>query len=107
MDLRNIEENIDRASTLLKALSNPQRLAILCALSQAEKSVSELESFVDLSQSALSQHLARLRRDGLVQTRREAQNIFYSLNGKDVHAILETLHDLYCPAEEQTPAAQI
>lgn len=99
MDIHSIESNIGKAVKLLKGLSNERRLAILCALSESEKSVTELEKFVDLSQSALSQHLARLRRDGLVSTRREAQNIFYSLNGEDVQAILRTLSDLYCPVK--------
>lgn len=96
MDIQSIEENIAEAVKLLKGLSNERRLAILCALSEAERSVTELASFVDLSQSALSQHLARLRRDGLVRARRDAQNIFYSLNGGNVEAILQTLHRLYC-----------
>src|SRR6185369_14931732 len=85
-----------RASTLLKAMSNERRLLILCYLAQGERSVGELESLVSLSQSALSQHLARLRRDELVSTRREAQTIYYSLSGREATAIMETLHALYC-----------
>lgn len=106
MDIHSIEDNIGKAVKLLKGLSNARRLTILCALSESEKTVTELEKFVDLSQSALSQHLARLRRDGLVSARREAQNIFYSLNGEDVQAILHTLHDLYCPVEQGTKPQQ-
>ena len=83
----------------LKALSNEKRLMIVCVLFNGEQSVGALEEFIGLSQSALSQHLARLRRDGIVKTRRDAQTIYYSLNaeGDDVEKILNVLHDLYCP----------
>ena len=79
MNLDELRSNAHRASRLLKALSNERRLMVLCHLSQGEKSVGELERAVGLGQSALSQHLARLRRDALVRTRREAQTIYYSL----------------------------
>lgn len=69
---------------------------ILCQLVPGEKCVSDLEEIIGLSQSALSQHLARLRRDNLVQTRREAQTIFYSLSGEEASAVIETLYGLYC-----------
>lgn len=108
MDIKDVEKNVEDAAALLKALSNPRRLMILCALFEhPERSVGELERFVGISQSALSQHLARLRRYGLVNARREAQNVFYSLKGEKVLAILKTLHDLYCPsyAKEQAPPA--
>jgi len=65
-------------------------------LSQGEKSVGELEPLVGLSQSALSQHLARLRREHLVATRRDAQTIFYSISSDEAHSVLGTLYDLYC-----------
>lgn len=97
MDVKEIEQNIDLAVNLLKALSNERRLMIICALYQGEKSVGELESIVGLSQSALSQHLARLRRDSLVHTRRDAQTIYYSINDQATEAILRTLYDIYCP----------
>jgi DNA-binding transcriptional ArsR family regulator len=79
----------------MKALSNPHRLLILCQLTGGEKCVGELESIVGLSQSALSQHLARLRRDNLVKTRRMAQTIYYSLSGGDVEILIDALHGLY------------
>ena len=85
---------LDHASALLKAMGNRRRLHILSLLATGERRVGELESLVGLSQSALSQHLARLRRDGLVSTRRQAQTIFYSLTGNDVRAILEALDNL-------------
>jgi DNA-binding transcriptional ArsR family regulator len=88
-----------RASILLKTMGNPHRLIVLGQLLQAERSVGELERLVGLSQSALSQHLARLRRDGLVKTRRSAQTIYYSLAGDEAKEVLATLYRLYC--EEQ------
>lgn len=88
------EELLDNASALLKAMGNRRRLHILSLLSEGERRVGELESLVGLSQSALSQHLARLRKDGLVVTRRQAQTIFYSLAGDDVREILRALDKL-------------
>ena len=84
-----------RASTLLKAMSNERRLLILCHLAEGERSVGELESLVGLSQSALSQHLARLRRDRVVRTRRSAQSIIYSLEGEEALTIMGALLRLY------------
>lgn len=85
-----------KASVLLKAMANERRLLILCYLGLEERSVSELERHVGLSQSALSQHLARLRNDGLVSTRRDGQTIFYSLHGTEARRVLATLYELYC-----------
>lgn len=95
-DIGTLQDNARRASALLKAMGNERRLLVLCHLVGGERSVSELEALVDLSQSALSQHLARLRRDGLVSTRRSAQNIYYSLRGEEASAVMATLHRLYC-----------
>lgn len=92
-DLRN---NAKQATNLLKALANENRLLILCYLDDRELSVSELNACLDLSQSALSQHLAVLRRDQLVKTRRESQTIYYSLNGEEAKQIIKTLHSMYC-----------
>lgn len=83
------------AATFLKALSNDRRLAIACLLARSEMSVGELEVLVGVSQSALSQHLARLRRDRLVKTRREAQTIYYSLNGSKVLSLLHAIYPLF------------
>lgn len=96
MVLEDMEQNVDRASSLLQAMSNPKRLLVLCILAEGERSVGQLAERVGLSQSALSQHLARLRDDGFVQTRREAQTIFYSVIGDEVEAVLQALHGLYC-----------
>jgi DNA-binding transcriptional ArsR family regulator len=96
LDVDELKENAQRASELLKAMSNEKRLMILCYLAGGEKAVGEMEKLVGLSQSALSQHLARLRRDGLVKTRRSSQTIYYSLSGGEAAAIMETLHGIYC-----------
>jgi DNA-binding transcriptional ArsR family regulator len=87
--------HVPRASTLLKAMSNEHRLMILCRLLGGEMSVGELERHIGLSQSALSQHLARLRRDSLVKTRRQAQTIYYSLAGGEAIALIDALAHLY------------
>lgn len=94
MDIGSIENNLRNAASLLKALSNEKRLKILCVLYEGEHSVGALEDQVHLSQSALSQHLARLRRDGLVNTRRDAQTIYYSLNTEKCDKILIFLEAL-------------
>lgn len=95
MEYKKLEEKSAKASALLKALANEKRLMIVCILAQGEKNVGELEQFVGLSQSALSQHLARLRRDGIVETRREAQTIYYSLKDPSVGKLLECLSSIY------------
>ena len=84
-----------QASNLMKALANESRVRILCELLDGERCVNELEEIAGLSQSALSQHLARLRRDGVVKTRREGKTICYSLNGRETGIVLETLYRLY------------
>ncbi len=96
MDIKEIEENIAIAARLLKSLSNEKRLLIVCTLFKGERSVGELEQVVGLSQSALSQHLARLRRDKVVITRRDAQTIYYSLHDKAANKVLECLYNIYC-----------
>lgn len=91
-----LQRNATRAAELLKAMSNPFRLMVLCSLAEGEKSVSELEGVVGLSQSALSQHLARLRREKVVAARRAGQTVFYSLSGKEAKAVLDTLYQVFC-----------
>lgn len=98
-----LEDHVERAAELLRSIGSKWRLLILCQLVKGEKSVGELERIIGLSQSALSQHLMVLRRSELVRTRRSAQMIFYSLNGSEVTAILNTLYGLYCgPAAGKT-----
>ena len=84
------------AAQLLKALANEQRLLILCNLLEKPRTVGELNECVDLSQSALSQHLAVLRRKHLVRTRRDGQSIFYSLSSGEAASIMHTLHEQFC-----------
>ncbi len=91
-------EHAEEATQLLKALANRNRLMVLCILAEGECSVGQLHSRVSLSQSALSQHLAVLRSDGLVVTRRESQSIFYALANDKVRRVVGLLHELYCPA---------
>lgn len=84
------------AANLMKALGNENRLMVLCALAEGERSVGELNELIPLSQSALSQQLARLRSQGLVNTRRESQTIYYSLAQGPVDKVIHLLHDIYC-----------
>lgn len=86
---------IEPAAAVLKAMANPQRLKILCLLAERELSVGQIESLIGLSQSALSQHLAKLRHDKLVRTRRDRQTIYYALNGRIALAIMAALLDLH------------
>lgn len=102
VEVEALEDNAERAAALLRSIGSKWRLLILCQLVKGEKSVGELERVIGLSQSALSQHLMVLRRNDLVRTRRSAQMIFYSLNGKEVTAILNTLYGLYCGSDEDT-----
>ncbi len=96
MNLQEMEQQSGEAIVLLKAMANERRLQILCMLHNQELSVGELCSKLVLSQSALSQHLAWLRRDGLVSTRKEAQTVYYTLYSEECKAVIEVLHGLYC-----------
>ncbi len=91
-----MRSNAKQAARLMKALANDSRLMILCYLDGKELSVSELNQHLDLSQSALSQHLAVLRRDGLVKTRRDSQTIYYSLEGNRAQLMIGTLQTMFC-----------
>jgi len=88
------------AANLMKALGNESRLMILCLLTEGERSVSDLNKIIPLSQSALSQQLARLRQQGLVRTRRESQTIFYALADGPADRVIHLLHDIYCGTAE-------
>ena len=94
--LKQLERNAHRASDLLGAMANTSRLMILCQLAGGERSVSDLQPMIGLSQSALSQHLAVLRRKHLVRTRRAGQSIYYSLASGEAASILHTLHEQFC-----------
>jgi ArsR family transcriptional regulator len=84
------------AAGLLKLLANENRLMLLCQLADGEKSVGELAGLIGLGQSPLSQHLARLREDGLVHTRRNGQSIFYSLASDEAGRLIRLLYEMYC-----------
>jgi DNA-binding transcriptional ArsR family regulator len=94
--LRDLQRDAGRVATLLKAMSNPARLIILCQIAEGERSVGELERAVGLSQSAISQHLAMLRSESIVSSRRVRQTMLYSLASKEVVAIITTLHAVFC-----------
>lgn len=85
-----------KASELMKTLGHKDRLMVLCHLSSGEKSVGELAGLLDIPQSPLSQHLARMRKEQLVRTRRDAQTIYYSIARDDAARIVALLHELYC-----------
>ena len=95
-DLEAMQAHAGDAARLLKALANERRLQVLCLLAGGERSVGEINEALDLSQSALSQHLAVLRDEGLVDTRREAQLVYYSLVPGPAAAVMETLYGIYC-----------
>lgn len=97
-----MREHASDAAGLMKALGNESRLMILCMLAEGERSVSDLNAIIPLSQSALSQQLARLRRQGLVKTRRESQTIFYSLAHGPADRVIHLLHDIYCGTKDCT-----
>lgn len=103
MNLANLQLRAGEAERLLKAMASRPRLMILCELLKGERTVTALHEAVGLSMSAISQHLARLRGDELVSTRRESQTIFYSLADPGATRMLETLYVIYC-SPSQPPA---
>lgn len=96
MNVEALEPKIAEAANLMEMLSQPVRLRLLCILLEGEKTVLDLADLVNLSQPGMSHHLKKLRDADLVQTRRDAQTIYYSLKGKEVAAVLQTLHGLFC-----------
>lgn len=96
MNVDAMRKKAQEASTLLSAIANEKRLLILCQLVNGERSVTELAELLDIRQSTVSQHLALLRKDGLVRARRDAQTLYYSLVGEEARSVLETLYSLYC-----------
>jgi DNA-binding transcriptional ArsR family regulator len=99
MAAEEMKAHANDAARLMKALGNEQRLLILCNLLEGPMSVGELNARVALSQSALSQHLALLREGGLVETRRDARSIHYSLPAGPVMRVMAVLQDIYCSTE--------
>jgi DNA-binding transcriptional ArsR family regulator len=96
MHIQDLKAQSEAAATLLALLANPQRLRLLCTLLEGERSVSSLAAVIDLSQSAVSQHLAKLREAGIVSTRREAQTIYYAIADERAARLLEVLAELFC-----------
>jgi len=99
---RQMQRAAAAASRLMAALANDSRLMILCQLAEGEKTVGHLAGLVGLSQSALSQHLARLRADKLVRTRRQAQTIWYSLHGDAARRVIDLLFEMFCAPQRRT-----
>src|SRR5579864_8606156 len=101
-----MERAADEASELLKALANRHRLLIICQLIDGEHSVGELAEFLGLRDSTVSQHLALLRKDGLVSARRDAQTIYYSIASEPAREVLKTLYQVYCTPKTKSARGQ-
>lgn len=99
-EMRDMMEQARKASELLKALSHESRMLILCILSEGEKSVSDLERVMSMPQASVSQLLARLRFDKLVNTRREGRTIYYSIASDEVSNIIGQLYEMFCADEK-------
>ena len=100
IDINQLRENADAAGQLLKALGNPDRLLLLCQLVHGEMNVGELEERLSIVQPTLSQQLGVVRREGLVDTRRDGRQIYYSISSEPGLSIIETVYRLYCPQED-------
>lgn len=102
MDFGVLKEAADKASRLMKALSNPDRLVLLCQLAQGESRVGELEALVGVEQPTLSQQLGVLRDEGLVATRREGKSIYYRIDSPQALAVLNVLYQQFCGNSRST-----
>ncbi|WP_138379056.1 ArsR/SmtB family transcription factor [Luteithermobacter gelatinilyticus] len=96
MKIEKIQNSAEKAADLMRSLSHEKRLMLLCQLVEGEKSVGALATALGITQANASQQLALLRKDGLVQTRREGQTIYYSLAGHEARRVIEVLYELYC-----------
>lgn len=101
LQLEQMQASAAQAVALLKALSHPDRLILLCQLSQGEFCVGELEQKLGIHQPSLSQQLGILRQDGLVETRRDGKQMYYRIASDDALAVLEVLYRRYCPVAEE------
>lgn len=101
LDIEQLRANADAAGQLLKTLANPDRLLLLCQLSQGERNVGELETLLGIVQPTLSQQLAVLRREGLVDTRRDGKQVYYRISSAPALALINTLYQLFCAGAEQ------
>ena len=96
MNIQEMQQTAHEVSELMKTLSSENRLMLLCQLVEGERSVGELAGLLGLRQAAVSQQLALLRKDGLVETRRDAQTIYYRLARDDLRRLIGFLYDTYC-----------
>ncbi|EAU40426.1 transcriptional regulator protein (repressor of nodulation genes), ArsR family [Fulvimarina pelagi HTCC2506] len=96
-----LEDRSEEVAAILSLIANPARLRILCLLAEGEMQVGALAERVGLSQSALSQHLAKLRAGGAVETRRDRQTIYYRLAPGDVRSVMESLYEIFCEPERE------
>ena len=96
IDMGALHKSATQACALLKVLANPDRLLLLCQLTQGAHCVSELEDVLGIQQPTLSQQLAVLREEQLVSTRRDGKQIFYSIASNEAMAVMQVLYELYC-----------
>jgi ArsR family transcriptional regulator, virulence genes transcriptional regulator len=96
MNLDQLGQSADKASAFLKSLGNAHRLRILCLIMEGERPVGDLATAVGLNQSAVSQHLARMRQEGLIKSRRDGQTIYYQLADKNVSRLVKLLESMFC-----------
>ena len=99
-DLMAMRANVNEAAEMLKILAHPDRLLVLCQLTQGEVGVAELQQQSSLSQSAFSQHLTVLRKHQLIKARKSAQQVFYSLADPRVEALITSFHSVFCQQEK-------
>lgn len=105
MKIEEMFEAVERATDLLKALASRNRLLLLCHLIEGERSVGELARLIEARETAVSQQLALLRKDGLVRTRKDGQTVYYSLASPEAAKVIETLHGIYCATDPGVAAA--
>jgi DNA-binding transcriptional ArsR family regulator len=96
LNVNEMRKNVENSSAFLKLLSNPTRLLILCNLIESERCVGDLEKDLNISQSALSQHLSKMRDKGIVKSEKQGQHVFYSISDSDVVDIINVLYKLFC-----------
>lgn len=99
IDLDSMRASASRTCSMLKTLSNPDRLLLLCQISRGERCVSDLEETLDIHQPTLSQQLGVLRDEGLVNTRRDGKRIYYSMASEEALAVMQVLYDQFCTAK--------
>ena len=96
LNVNEMRKNVENSSAFLKLLSNPTRLLILCNLIESERCVGDLEKDLNISQSALSQHLSKMRDEGIVKSEKQGQHVFYSISDSNVVDIINVLYKLFC-----------